>query len=37
MLYVMLPLMTPLFERWLYPSGSREDVEEEGSEPPRRG
>jgi uncharacterized protein len=37
MLYVMLPLMTPLFERWLYPSGSREDVEEEGLEHPRRG
>jgi len=37
MIYLVMPLMTPHFERWLYPSESREDVEEEGSEPPRRG
>jgi antibiotic biosynthesis monooxygenase (ABM) superfamily enzyme len=36
MLYVVMPIMTPLFERWLYPSESIEHVEEEGSEPPRR-
>jgi len=39
MLYVVMPIMTPLFERWLYPRGPIEHVEEEGegSEPPRRG
>jgi antibiotic biosynthesis monooxygenase (ABM) superfamily enzyme len=31
MLYLVLPLMTPLFARWLYPSESRE-TEEEGAE-----
>ena len=36
MLYVVMPIMTPLFERWLYPSESREDVEE-GTDPSRRG
>ena len=37
MLYVVMPIMTPLFDRWLYPRESREDVEEEGSEPSRSG
>jgi uncharacterized protein len=31
MLYLVLPLMTPLFARWLYPSESREP-EEDGAE-----
>jgi uncharacterized protein len=31
MLYLVLPLMTPLFARWLYPSESRE-TEQEGAE-----
>jgi antibiotic biosynthesis monooxygenase (ABM) superfamily enzyme len=31
MLYLVLPLMTPLFARWLYPRESRE-TEEEGAE-----
>ena len=37
MIYLVMPILTLLFERWLYPRESREHVEEEGSEPPRRG
>jgi uncharacterized protein len=37
MIYLVMPILTPLFERWLYPRESREHVEEEGSEPLRRG
>jgi uncharacterized protein len=36
MIYLVMPILTPLFERWLYPSESREDVEE-GTDPSRRG
>jgi antibiotic biosynthesis monooxygenase (ABM) superfamily enzyme len=36
MLYVMLPLMTPLFSRWLYPRDSGEKVDED-TDPQRRG
>ena len=36
MLYVVMPLMTPLFARWLYPSESGETVDED-TDPQRRG
>jgi antibiotic biosynthesis monooxygenase (ABM) superfamily enzyme len=36
LIYVVLPIMTPLFERWLYPRESRDDVQE-GTDPSRRG
>jgi uncharacterized protein len=36
MIYLVMPIMTPLFDRWLYPRESSE-VEEESEDPPRRG
>jgi uncharacterized protein len=36
MLYVMMPLMTPLFARWLYPRESGETTDED-TDPQRRG
>jgi uncharacterized protein len=35
MIYVVMPIMTPLFDRWLYPRESSEAVEE-GTDPRRR-